>query len=293
MKGIILAGGSGSRLYPMTFAVSKQLLPIYDKPMIFYSLTTLLMAGIKDILIITSSSDLDRFKILLGDGKRYGVKIDYIVQPKPQGIAQAFIIGSDFIKQDSCTLILGDNLFFGTDIKSIFKTYNNSVNGSVIFSYEVKDPERYGVVHYDKNGKIISIDEKPKLPKSNKAVTGLYIYDNEVVNMAKNLKPSNRGELEITDINNQYLLKNKLHIEELKPESTWLDTGTPNALLEASHFVQSTQSRKGLLVGSPDEVAFKNGWIGIKEIRNSIKIYNKSNYANYLKNLLKNNFLGD
>lgn len=286
MKGIILAGGSGTRLHPLTLAVSKQLMPIYDKPMIYYPLSALMLAGIKEILIISTPNDLPLFERLLGDGKNLGCRFEYAVQEVPNGLAQAFVIGADFIGDDDVALILGDNIFYGTDLERRLK---NAVNpdGGIIFAYHVKDPERYGVVEFDKENNVISIEEKPEMPKSNYAVPGVYFYDNSVVEIAKNIKPSPRGEYEITDINKAYLDKGKLKVAKLGRGTAWLDTGTFASLIQAQQFVQVIEERQGLKIGCIEEIAFRKGFIDADQLRKIAGPLMKSGYGEYLMEILK------
>ncbi len=287
-KGIILAGGSGTRLYPITQAISKQLLPIYDKPMIFYPLSTLMQANIKEILIISTPYDLPSFKRLLGDGSQIGIELTYAEQPKPEGLAQAFLIAENFLNGKSACLILGDNLFYGQGLEETLLKASSQVLGSTIFGYRVKDPERYGVVEFNKVGKVISIEEKPAKPKSNYAVVGLYFYDQEIVNIAKQVKPSARGELEITDINNIYLQSEKLNIELIGSGSAWLDTGTHESLLQAGNFIQTIEERQGIKVACLEEIAYKNKWINEKQIIMQAEKLKKSEYGKYLKVFIEN-----
>ncbi len=286
MKGIILAGGSGTRLHPLTIAISKQLMPIYDKPMIYYPLSALMLAGIKDILIISTPHDLPLFERLLGDGKTLGCNFKYAVQEVPNGLAQAFVIGEEFIGNDSVALILGDNIFYGTGFHRALLDANNP-DGGIVFAYHVQDPERYGVVEFDKNNKVISIEEKPKKPKSNYAVPGIYFYDNEVVEIVKTLKPSSRGEYEITDINKEYLKRGKLKVSELSRGTAWLDTGTFQSLIQAQQFVQVIEERQGLKIGCIEEVAYHKGFINDKQLRKIAQPLLKSGYGEYLMNLIK------
>lgn len=289
MKGIILAGGSGTRLYPVTKAISKQLIPINDKPMIYYPLSVLIMARIKEILIISTPKDLPSYQALLGDGSQIGLDISYIEQPKPDGIAKAFILAEEFIKDDSVTLILGDNIFYGYDFsKLLVDNVKNIKKGATIFSYEVSDPKRFGVVEFDENRNALSIEEKPESPKSNHAIVGLYIYDNKVIEHAKNLKPSGRGELEITDLNKQYLKLNQLNVATLGKGFAWLDTGTPESLLEASHFVSTIEKRQGIKIGCIEEAAYKNNWISKKQLKETFKELENTDYGKYIQKILRN-----
>lgn len=286
MKGIILAGGSGTRLHPLTLAVSKQLMPVYDKPMIYYPLSTLMLAGIREILIISTPHDLPGFKKLLGDGSQVGCRFEYAEQPSPDGLAQAFIIGEKFIGQDKVALILGDNIFFSSGLSKLLQE-NNNPDGGVVFAYHVSDPERYGVVEFDEHMNAKSIEEKPSHPKSNYAVPGLYFYDNEVVNIAKNIQPSPRGELEITDVNRVYLERGKLKVGVLQRGTAWLDTGTFASLMQAGQFVQVIEERQGLKIGCIEEIAYKNGWINKTELTQQAEKLMKSGYGTYLIKLIK------
>ncbi|MDD7278013.1 MAG: glucose-1-phosphate thymidylyltransferase RfbA [Oscillospiraceae bacterium] len=286
MKGIILAGGSGTRLYPLTMITSKQLLPIYDKPMIYYPLSTLMLAGIRDILIISTPQDLPNFEKLLGDGSNYGIKLSYKVQPSPDGLAQAFILGEEFIGDDCCAMVLGDNIFYGNGFSKILRNAVENAeknHRASVFGYYVEDPERFGVVEFDDGGKVISVEEKPKVPKSNYAITGLYFYDNRVVEIAKQMKPSARGELEITDLNRVFLEKGELDVQLLGRGFAWLDTGTMDSLIEAGQFVQMIEKRQGVKISAVEEIAYKNGWISKEKLMESAERYGKSTYGQHLK----------
>lgn len=288
MKGIILAGGSGTRLYPLTMVTSKQLLPVYDKPMIFYPLSTLMLAGIQDILIISTPQDLPNFERLLGDGSQFGIHLSYKEQPSPDGLAQAFLIGEEFIGDEACAMVLGDNIFYGNGFSKLLREAmeNSEKNGrATIFGYYVHDPERFGIVEFDENGKVLSVEEKPKQPKSNYCITGLYFYDKRVVDYAKQVKPSARGELEITDLNRMYLEDGTLDVELLGRGFAWLDTGTMDSLIEASSFVQMLQKRQSIEISAPEEIAYKNGWIDQQTLLEAAARYGKSPYGEHLKNV--------
>ena len=293
MKGIILAGGSGTRLYPLTKVTSKQLLPIYDKPMIYYPISVLMEAGIREILIISTPDDTPRFKELLGDGTQFGLKLEYAVQPSPDGLAQAFIIGEDFIGNEPVAMILGDNIFHGHGLKNHLKSAASKTKGATVFGYYVDDPERFGIVEFDKNGKAISIEEKPEKPKSNYCVTGLYFYDNDVVEYAKNLKPSARGELEITDLNRIYLEKGELDVKLLGKGFTWLDTGTHESLVEATNFVYTMETHQHRKIACLEEIAYLNGWISDEELLKAYEIFKKNQYGKYLKDVYDGKYIDD
>lgn len=287
MKGIILAGGAGTRLYPLTMVTSKQLLPVYDKPMIYYPLSTLMLAEIKDILIISTPEDTPRFESLLGDGSQFGIKLSYAVQPSPDGLAQAFIIGKEFIGDDSCAMILGDNIFYGNGLFKLMDAAKKSTleNKATIFGYYVKDPERFGIVEFDKNGKVLSVEEKPKEPKSNYAITGLYFYPQGVSNMAEDVKPSARGELEITTLNDMYLKEDRLDVQLLGRGFAWLDTGTMESLLEASDFIHMVEERQGVMISAPEEIAYRYRWINDEQLLKAAEVYGKSPYGQHLKSV--------
>jgi glucose-1-phosphate thymidylyltransferase len=290
-KGIILAGGLGTRLYPLTHSVSKQLLPVYDKPMIYYSLSVLMMAGIRDILLISTPNDINQFKNLLKNGSQWGLDIQYCIQPSPDGLAQAFILGESFIGDSNSALILGDNIFFGHDLNQILTNASQRESGATIFTYHVKDPERYGIAEFDNNKNVIAIEEKPHIPKSNYAITGLYFYDKNVTRLAKSLKPSNRGELEITDLNQLYLEQKKLYVELMGRGYAWLDTGTHESLLEASQFIATLENRQGLKVACPEEISYRNGWIDAAKLEELAELLGKNEYGQYLKRILYQNII--
>ncbi|HEY3348849.1 MAG TPA: glucose-1-phosphate thymidylyltransferase RfbA [Thermoanaerobaculia bacterium] len=287
MKGIILAGGSGTRLYPLTIGLSKQLCPVYDKPMVYYPLSTLMLAGLRDVLVITTPEDQASFVRLLGDGSQFGIRISYAAQPKPEGLAQAFLIGKDFVGQDGVALALGDNLFYGHGLPEMLQRAAGRASGATVFAYRVLDPQRYGVVEFDAKGRAVGLEEKPPAPRSNYAVTGLYFYDNRVLDVAANLKPSPRGELEITDVNRAYLATGDLHVEILGRGMAWLDTGTHEALLQASNFIQAIEARQGLKVACPEEIAWNAGWISSEDVARLAARMNKNEYGAYLLRMLE------
>jgi glucose-1-phosphate thymidylyltransferase len=287
LKGIVLAGGSGTRLYPVTHALSKQLLPVYDKPMIYYPLSVLMLAKIREILIITTPEDVDRFRLLLGDGSQWGIRLEYAVQPKPEGLAQAFLLGKQFLAGEGCCLVLGDNIFFGTDLPRILERAASRDHGASVFAYQVSDPERYGVVEFDGNGKVVSVEEKPSQPRSSFAITGIYFYDNQIVEIAEQIKPSHRGELEITDVNRIYMERGQLNVELLSRGFAWFDTGTHDSLLEAANFIHTIEHRQGLKIACPEEIAFRQEWITAQELEAMAAKIGKSSYAVYLRKMLK------
>jgi glucose-1-phosphate thymidylyltransferase len=286
-KGIILAGGSGTRLYPVTHAVCKSLLPIYDKPMVYYPLTTLMLAGIREVLVISTPQDVSKFEQLLGDGSAFGINLHYAVQPRPEGIAQAFLVGKDFIGSSGCALVLGDNIFYGHDFALTVRGASAAMTGARIFAYPVHDPERYGVVEFDSSGKALSLEEKPRTPKSRYAVTGLYFYDNQVVEIARSLKPSARGELEITDVNQEYLKRGQLEVVVMGRGMAWLDTGTHDAMVEASLFIQTIETRQGLMVACPEEIAYRSGYITAEQLERQAAAMKNNGYGSYLLQLLR------
>ncbi len=287
MKGIVLAGGSGTRLYPVTQVISKQLLPVYDKPMVYYPLSVLMLAQIREILIITTAEDMDRFRLLLGDGSQWGIHLEYVVQPKPEGLAQAFLLGKQFLAGQSCCLVLGDNIFFGHDLPKILARAATREHGATVFAYQVRDPERYGVVSFDSQGHAVSIEEKPAKPKSNYAVTGIYFYDKQIVDVAEQVRPSHRGELEITDVNRIYMERGDLNVEVLSRGFAWFDTGTHDSLLEAANFIYTIEHRQGLKICCPEEIAYRQGWIDGRQLEAEATRIGKSTYAVYLRRVLE------
>jgi glucose-1-phosphate thymidylyltransferase len=287
VKGIVLAGGSGTRLYPLTLTVSKQLLPVYDKPMIYYPLSTLMLAGIRDILVISTPHDLPRFEELLGDGSRWGVSFSYAEQPRPEGLAQAFVIGREFVGSDDVSLVLGDNIFYGQGFSELLESAVGQARGATVFGYYVRDPERYGVVEFDRDGTVLSIEEKPKNPRSHYAVTGLYFYDNQILDIAANLTPSARGELEITDANLAYLERDQLHVEVMGRGMAWLDAGTHESLMQSASFIETLELRQGLKIGCPEEIAYRRGYIGAEQLERLAFTMSKNSYGQYLLELLR------
>jgi glucose-1-phosphate thymidylyltransferase len=291
MKGIILAGGSGTRLYPVTQVVSKQLLPVYDKPLVYYPLSTLMLAGIRDILVISTPQDTPRFETLLGDGRKWGIRLSYAVQPRPEGLAQAFLVGREFIGKDSVALVLGDNIFHGHELSSLLKKSTEKRSGATVFAYPVNDPQRYGVIEFDPGGRAVSIEEKPQQPKSRYAVVGLYFYDNRVIEIASKLRPSARGELEITDVNRAYLERGELEVVAMGRGMAWLDTGTHETLLEAAHFIETMERRQGLKIGCPEELAYRMGFISAEDVRRLAEPLANSGYGRYLLRILEERLL--